>query len=51
MKVKFFHCHELAHFDTNCRLKKFKKKSPGGVASEALVSQLDLDFSFIACMV
>ena len=34
-KVKFFHCHNMGHFATNCPLKKSKEKSLGGVASEA----------------
>eukprot|EP00253_Pinus_taeda_P034499 PITA_34499 len=50
-KVKFFHCHELGHFATNCSLKKSKKKSSRGATGEALASQLELDFSLIECMV
>eukprot|EP00253_Pinus_taeda_P011151 PITA_11151 len=50
-KVKCFHCHELGHFYTNCPLKKSKKKSSGGAVDEALASQLELEFSLIACMV
>lgn len=51
MKVKYFHCHEMGHFATNCQLKKSKKKSSRGAAGEALASQFRLDFSLIACMV
>jgi len=46
-KVRCIYCHELVHFATNFLL----KKSLGGVASEALASQLELDFTLIACMV
>eukprot|EP00253_Pinus_taeda_P004877 PITA_04877 len=49
-KVKCFHYHKMGHFATNCPLKKSKEKSSGGVASEALASQFELDFSVIACM-
>lgn len=50
-KVKCFNSHEFGHFATNCPLKKSKKKSSRGVASEALAFQLELDFSLIACIV
>ena len=38
MKVKFFHYHDLGHFDINCPLKKYKKKSSGGAAGGDLAS-------------
>ena len=50
-KIKCFHFHELAHFSTNCALKKSKKKSSRGAAGEALASQFELEFSLISCMV
>ena len=49
--VKCFHCHEHGHYATNCPQKEKNKKVSGSVASEALASQFELDFSFIACMV
>jgi len=45
------HCHDLGHFDTNCPLKNSMKKTSGGVESEPLESQIELDFSLITCMV
>ena len=50
-KVKCFDCHELGHFATNYPLKKSKKNSLGGMASEALTSQFELEFTLITCMV
>ena len=41
----------MGHFATNFPLKKSKEKSSGGVVGEALASQFELDFSFIACLV
>ena len=50
-KVKCFHCHEHGHFATHCPQKKKNKQAIGSIASEALTSQFDLDFSLIAYMV
>ena len=50
-KVKCFHCHKHGHIDTNCPQKKKNKKDDGVVASKALASQFELDFSLITCMV
>jgi hypothetical protein len=50
-KVKCFHCHEHGHLATSCPQKKKNKKFVGDGAGEALVSQFELDFSLIACMV
>ena len=50
-KVKCFHRHEHRHFATNYPQKKKKKKLARAVASEALASKYELDFSLIACMV
>ena len=49
-KVKFFHYHKHGNLATNCSQKKKKKKDIGVVASVALPSQFELDFSLIACM-
>ena len=51
MKVKCFNCHKMGHFATNCPLNKSKEKSSRGAAGEDLASQLEFDFSLIACMV
>eukprot|EP00253_Pinus_taeda_P021627 PITA_21627 len=50
-KVRCFNCHEVGHYATNCPLKKSKKGSSKGYEGEALVSQFELDFTLIACMV
>ena len=50
-KVKCFHCHEHGYFATNCLQKKRNKKDGGSAVGEALASQFELDFSFIAFMV
>lgn len=50
MKIKFFHCHELGHYTTKCPHNKASKNPSGGVASEALASQFELDFTLIAYM-
>lgn len=50
-QVKFFHCHKIGNFATNCPLKKSKENSLGGAMGEALASQFELNFSLIACMV
>ena len=50
-KIKCFHCHELGHYAMNYPNNKVDKKPSGGVASEALSSQFELDFTLIACMV
>ena len=50
-RVKCFHYHEHGNYASNCPQKKKNKKASGFVASEALASQFDLDFSLIACMV
>jgi hypothetical protein len=49
-KVKCFHYHEHGHLATNCPQKKKNKKVVGAIASEALVSQFEIDFSMITCM-
>lgn len=41
----------MGHFATNFPLKKSKKKSSGGAASDSLATQFELDFSIIAFMV
>eukprot|EP00253_Pinus_taeda_P032421 PITA_32421 len=50
-KVRFFKCHEVGHYATNCPLKKSKKGSSKGLEGEALASQFKLDFTLITCMV
>eukprot|EP00253_Pinus_taeda_P035435 PITA_35435 len=50
-KVRFFNCHEVVHYATNCPLKKSKKGSSKGLDGDALASQFELDFTLIACMV
>ena len=50
-KVKCFHYHEHGHFATNYPQNKKNKKVGGSTVGEALASQFELDFSFIACMV
>ena len=50
-KLKSFHCHEHRHFATNYPQKKKNKKAAGSAASEALVSQFELDFLLITCRV
>ena len=50
-KVKFFHCHEHGHLDTNCPQKKKNTQVVGAAAGEALASQFELDFSLITCLV
>ena len=50
-KVKCFHCHEHGHFTTSCPQKKNKKKVVGASTGEALASQFEYDFYFIACLV
>ena len=50
-KVKCFHYHKYGHIATNCPHKKKNKMAAGAVASEALTSQFELDFSLIICMV
>ena len=37
-KVRFFSCHEMGHYATNCPLKKSKKGSSEGLEGEALAS-------------
>ena len=49
-KIKCFNCHEFKHYATKCPHKKASKKTAGGAAGEALVSQFKLDFTLIACM-
>jgi hypothetical protein len=49
-KVKCFHCHEHGHLTTNYPQKKKNKTVVGAATSEALVSQFELDFTFITCM-
>jgi hypothetical protein len=49
-KAKCFHCHEHGHLTTNCSQKKKNGKVVGATVGEALVSQFELEFSFIACM-
>jgi hypothetical protein len=49
-KVKCFYYHEHGHLATNCPQKKKNKKDIGAIADEALASQFELDFSFIAIM-
>ena len=50
-KVKCFHCHEHGHLATNFPQKKKNKKVAAAATGEALASQFELDFSFIACLV
>jgi len=50
-KVRYFNCHEVGHYATNCPHKKSKKGSSKGLDGEALASQFELDFTLIACMV
>ena len=50
-KVKCFHYHQHRHYTTNCPQKKKNKQAAGTVAGEALVSQFELDFLLIACLV
>eukprot|EP00253_Pinus_taeda_P019828 PITA_19828 len=50
-KVRCFNCHNIGHYVTNCQLKKSKKGSSEGLEGEALASQLEMDFTLIACMV
>lgn len=38
-KVRFFHCHELGHYATNCPKKKSKKGSSKESDGDALASQ------------
>jgi hypothetical protein len=49
-KVKCFHCHKHGHFTTNCPQKKKNKKATEAAVGEALVSQFELNFSLITCM-
>jgi hypothetical protein len=50
-KVKCFYCHEHGHIATNYLQKKKKNnKDDEATAGEALASQFELEFSFIACM-
>jgi len=39
-KIKCFHCHEMGHYATKCPHNKAKNKSLGGLAGDALASQL-----------
>eukprot|EP00253_Pinus_taeda_P004705 PITA_04705 len=50
-KVRCFNCHEMGHYVTNCPSKKSKNGSSEGSKGEALASQLEMDFTLIACMV
>ena len=50
-KVKCFHCHQHRHYATNCPQKKKNKQAAGSSVGDALASQLELDFSLIACLV
>eukprot|EP00253_Pinus_taeda_P012445 PITA_12445 len=50
-KVICFNCHKMGHYATKCPLKKSKKGSSEGSEGEALASQLEMDFTLIACMV
>jgi len=50
-KVRFFNCHEMGHYATNCPSNKSKKESTKGSEGEALASQFEMDFTLIACMV
>ena len=50
-KVKCIHCHQHGHYAINCPRKKKNKQVVGSTAGEALSSQLELDFSLIACLV
>lgn len=49
--IKCFHCHDLGYYATKCLDKKVGKKPSGGATVEALVSQFELDFTLITCMV
>lgn len=49
-KIKCFHCHEFGHYSMRCLHKKASNKALGGGAGEALASNFNLDFTFIACM-
>eukprot|EP00253_Pinus_taeda_P025239 PITA_25239 len=50
-KVRCFNCHNMGHYVTNFPSKKSKKRSSEGSKGEALASQLEMDFTLIACMV
>ena len=50
-KVRCFNCHEMGPYATNCPSKESKKGSSERSEVEALASQLEMDFTFIACMV
>lgn len=50
-KVPFFNCHEVGHYATYCPQNKSKEGSSKGSDGEALASQIELDFTLIACMV
>eukprot|EP00253_Pinus_taeda_P024794 PITA_24794 len=49
-KVRFFNCHKMGHYATNFPSKKSKGSSEG-LEGEALASQFEMDFTFIAFMV
>ena len=50
-KIECFHFHETGHYAMRCLHNKANKKPSGGVTSEALTLEFELDFTLIECMV
>lgn len=49
-KIKCFHPHEYGNYATKCPHKKSSKDTTTRAGGDALASQFELDFNFIACM-